>query len=239
MEIALQAKELKVVRGAKTVLSNLTFDVRKGEVFALLGGNGAGKSTTLLTFMGLLDPVTGEANVLGLSAKHEAISVRSHIAYLPESAALYEHLTAIENLNYFLSLSQSRPTRRELFEALDSVSLPEENRTQPLGSYSKGMRQKVAIALALLRETPILLLDEPTSGLDPAAVEDFHAVLMQLAAQGVTILMVTHDLYGVCQVADRVGLLHDGSLVNIFESNSNREIDISLVRDSFLGRKAA
>ena len=238
-EIALEATNLEVARGGKTVLSGMSFDVRQGEVFALLGGNGAGKSTTLLTFMGLLKPTSGTARVLGRSAADDPASVRRELAYLPESAALYEHLTARENLNYFLSLSQARPDQDSLNAALDAVSLPAESREHPLKSYSKGMRQKVAIALALLRKTPVLLLDEPTSGLDPSAVEDFHNIVEGLASTGVTIMMVSHDLYGACQVAHRVGLLRAGQLVDVFGAEADGAIDIAAIRDLFLRQQAA
>jgi len=238
-EPALKATDLEVIRGGKTVLSGMSFAVAKGEVFALLGGNGAGKSTTLLTFMGLLRPESGVAEVLGRSAAAEPAAVRNRIAYLPESAALYDHLTAWENLTYFLSLSRARPTRESLNAALDAVTLPAESRGQPLKSYSKGMRQKVAIALALLRETPVLLLDEPTSGLDPAAVEDFHDIIERLANEGVTVLLVTHDLYGACQAAHRVGLLQAGKLIDVFDAGAEGSIDIAAIRDLFLQRQAA
>lgn len=236
---ALKASELEVIRGGKQVLSGMSFEVKQGEVFALLGGNGAGKSTTLLTFMGLLKPNGGVAEVLGQSAAEKPTEVRNQIAYLPENAALYDHLNAWENLTYFLSLSQARPEQETLCAALDAVSLPEESRGQPLKSYSKGMRQKVAIALALLRETPVLLLDEPTSGLDPSAVEDFHRIIERLADKGVAILMVTHDLYGACQVANRVGILRAGQLVEVFEADENGSIDITTVRDLFLQQQVA
>jgi ABC-2 type transport system ATP-binding protein len=238
-DIALKATDLQVVRGGKTVLSGMTFSVNRGEVFALLGGNGAGKSTTLLTFMGLLRPDSGSAEVIGQSVVAAPAAIRQQLAYLPENAALYEHLNAWENLNYFLSLSQARPDHQTLRDALDAVSLPDASRDQPLKAYSKGMRQKVAIALALLRETPVLLLDEPTSGLDPAAVEDFHNIVERLAAKGVTVLMVTHDLFGACQVAHRVGLLRAGQLVDVFEAGVSGSIDIAQVRDLFLERHAA
>ena len=220
-------------------MSGMSFEVRQGEVFALLGGNGAGKSTTLLIFMGLLQANRGTAEVLGLSAAEDPLAVRSQIAYLPESASLYEHLNAWENLAYFLSLSQARPDHETLSAALDAVSLPADSRGQPLKSYSKGMRQKVAIALALLRETPVLMLDEPTSGLDPAAVEDFHTIIEGLAGKGVTILMVTHDLYGACQVAHRVGVLRAGQLADVFEAEVDGSVDIAAVRDLFLQQQAA
>ena len=234
IDVALKADCLEVIRGDKKVLSGMSFEVREGEVFALLGGNGAGKSTTLLTFMGVLKPSGGTAEVLGFSSAHRSDAVRKKIAYLPESAALYEHLTAYENLNYFLSLGYARPTQDALDAALDTVSLPAEARGQSMKSYSKGMRQKVAIALALMRDTPVLLLDEPTSGLDPAAVEDFHSVIHRLASNGVTVLMVTHDLYGACQVAHRVGLLRDGQLVDVLEQSQTGTVDIARMRGLFL-----
>lgn len=238
-EIALKATDLQLSRGGKKVLSGMSFAVRRGEIFALLGGNGAGKSTTLLAFMGLLKPDGGAAEVFGRSAVTDPAAVRNQIAYLPENAALYEHLNAWENLTYFLSLSQARPHHEGLNRALDTVSLPIESRDKPLKSYSKGMRQKVAIALALLRETPVLLLDEPTSGLDPSAVKDFHTIVGQLSVTGVTVLMVTHDLYGACEVAHRVGLLRSGQLVDVFAAGDDGAIDIAGVRDLFLTQKAA
>lgn len=236
---ALRASDLEVIRGGKAVLSGMSFEIKQGEVFALLGGNGAGKSTTLLTFMGLLHPNRGVAEVLGQSAAEQPEAVRKKIAYLPESAALYDHLTAWENLKYFLSLSQAQPDDKTLSDSLDAVSLPVESRGRPLKSYSKGMRQKVAIALALLRETPVLLLDEPTSGLDPSAVEDFHNIIERLAHNGVTVLMVTHDLYGACQVAHRVGVLRAGQLVDVFGAGVDGNIEIGAVRDLFLERQVA
>lgn len=238
-EYTLEAKNLELVRGGKQVLKGVSFALKQGEVFALLGGNGAGKSTTLLSFMGLLEASAGTAMVLGRSVANEPEEVRKDIAYLPESAALYEHLNAWENLDYFLSLAMQRPSRESLEEALNTVNLPKDFRDKPLRQYSKGMRQKVAIALAVLRATPILLLDEPTSGLDPAAVEDFHGLITELASRGITVLMVTHDLFGACQVADRVGLLSAGQLVDVFESNAAGTIDINAVRDVFLARQAA
>ena len=238
-DVALNAADLKIIRGSRMVLTGMSFQVRQGEVYALLGGNGTGKSTTLLTFMGLLQPSAGVAEVLGKSAASQPAEVRSQIAYLPESAALYDHLNAVENLRYFLSLCQARPEQDALDTALESVNLPPNSWSQPLHSYSKGMRQKTAIALALLRKSPVLLLDEPTSGLDPAAVEDFHGIIENLAGEGVTVLMVTHDMFGACQVAHRVGLLREGLIVEQFEADREGAIDMAAVRDELLQRQTA
>jgi ABC-2 type transport system ATP-binding protein len=221
------------------VLNTVSFTVLPGEVYALLGGNGAGKSTTLLTFLGFLRPSGGEVLVAGQSVASNVEAARAQIAYLPEAASLYGHLDAYENLGYFLDLAGRKVTRAAVDAALDQVALPGEARSRRMQSYSKGMRQKTAIALALLRDTPILLLDEPTSGLDPVAIDEFHDLVKALAAAGRTVLMVTHDVYGACQVADRVGLLRGGQLVGSFEAPPGGRIDTETVHAAFAEREAA
>ncbi|MEM6475003.1 MAG: ABC transporter ATP-binding protein [Pseudomonadota bacterium] len=239
MTSPLEAQSLSLVREGNTVLDGVSFAVAKGEIFALLGGNGAGKSSTLLTFLGFLEPSGGEVLVNGKSVGADVAGARSTIAYLPEAASLYGHMTAYENLDYFLDLAGKSASREDIDSALDRVALPDEARTRRLQSYSKGMRQKTAIALALLRETPILLLDEPTSGLDPVAIDEFHDLVKALAEGGQTILMVTHDVYGACQVADRVGLLRGGQLVGSFTAENGERIDTETVHAAFSERQAA
>ena len=212
------ADSLTVSRGGRQVLDTVSFSVQQGDVFALLGGNGAGKSTTLLTLLGLIAPQSGEARIDGKRVQDNVGDIRRMTAYLPESANLYPHLTAIENLDYFLSLAGVDRTGADVEQALDTVALAPEARGRRLAAYSKGMRQKVAIALAILRDTPLLLLDEPTSGLDPIAVDEFNTLVTSMSAEGTTVVMVTHDVYGVCQVARSVGLLRRGKLVTVFDA---------------------
>ncbi len=239
MTSSLEARSLVLVRDGNIVLNDVSFTVAPGEVYALLGGNGAGKSTTLLTFLGFLAPSSGAVLVSGREVASDVEAARAQIAYLPEAASLYGHLDAYENLGYFLDLAGRKVTLAAVDAALDQVALPREARTRRMQSYSKGMRQKTAIALALLRETPILLLDEPTSGLDPVAIDEFHDMVKVLAAAGRTVLMVTHDVYGACQVADRVGLLRDGRLVGSFEATQGGRIDTETVHAAFAERGAA
>lgn len=234
-----EARNLTVQRGQASVLSDINFKVSAGEIFALLGGNGAGKSTTLLTFLGLLEASAGEALVFGKSVQDDMAAVRSKVAYLPEAATLYPHLSAYENIDYFLSLAAVGRSRADVEEALDRVSLQEEARDQHMERYSKGMRQKTAIALALLRETPILFLDEPTSGLDPVAIDEFNKLVTDLAKAGTTIVMVTHDVYGACQVAHRIALLRRGTLVGSFEAKNGERIDTETVHAAFAERAVA
>ncbi len=238
MTYALEANSLSVERSGTSVLKDISFSVSPGEIYALLGGNGAGKSTTLLTFLGFLDPASGSVSVRGAEVRNSISAARQAIAFLPEAATLYGHLTAYENLKYFLSLAKLKVSKDGLDQALDAVALQKDARSKRMETYSKGMRQKTAIALAILRESPILLLDEPTSGLDPVAIDEFNRLVRKLADEGRTILMVTHDVYGACQVADRVGLLRRGELVGTFD-RSESGIDTETVHRAFAERANA
>ncbi|GCL65233.1 ABC transporter ATP-binding protein [Pseudaquabacterium pictum] len=238
-EPRLQAEQLHVQRAGKQVLAGISFAVAGGEVYGLLGGNGAGKSTTLATFLGFLPVASGRVRVDGRDVHADVVAARRAVAYLPEAAALYPHLDARENLRYFVQLAGVDSSATAIDAALDQVSLPAEARSRRLQGYSKGMRQKVAIALALLRGTGILLLDEPTSGLDPLAIDEFHALVRGLADAGKAILMVTHDVYGACQVADRIGLLRGGQLVAEFAAPAGQRIDTETVHRAFSARAAA
>ena len=231
--ISIEAESLSITRGKKEVVENLSFSVKQGEVFGLLGGNGAGKSTTLLAFLGFLKSIQGAAKINGVDVTADPRAARQAIAYLPESANLYPHLSALENINYFLSLAKAKKTAVDIDAALDQVSLAKQDRDRRLSSYSKGMRQKVAIAVAMLRHAPILFLDEPTSGLDPVAIDEFNQLITELAKNGTTVLMVTHDVYGACQVADRIGLLNGGELVGIFEAPEGAQISVTEVHQAF------
>lgn len=230
---AISVNDLYVARDGTSVLHGVSFDVPPGSVYALLGGNGAGKSTTLLTLLGFLKPSSGTATVLDRDIATATTEVRETIAYLPEAVTLYPHLTAYENLDYFLDLAGRQLSRLDLDAALDRVALQDEARSRRMSSYSKGMRQKVAIALAILRDTPVLLLDEPTSGLDPIAINEFNALIRQLSGEGRTVLMVTHDVYGACQIADRIGLLRHGKLVGAFAAEPGARIDTQTVHAAF------
>ncbi len=236
----LEARSLSVVRSGQQVLSDVSFSIAPGEVHALLGGNGAGKSTTLLTFLGFLAPASGSVHVRGREVHENISDARRVIAYLPEAATLYGHLNAYENLRYFLSLAGASPDLEALDAALDRVALQGEARERVMQTYSKGMRQKVAIALAILRDAPVLLLDEPTSGLDPMAIDEFNRLVRDLAGAGRTILLVTHDVYGACHVADRIDLLHNGELVGAFDRPPElQRIDTEAVHAAFACRASA
>jgi len=230
---AIAVSDLFVSRNNTQVLKGISFEVETGSIYALLGGNGAGKSTTLLTLLGFLRPDKGSASVLNYDVTNQTSTLRQQVAYLPEAATLYPHLNAYENLEYFLDLAGKKLSRTQLDQTLDEVGLQADSRIKHMETYSKGMRQKVAIALAILREAPILFLDEPTSGLDPIAIDEFNRLISKLAKNGTTVLMVTHDVYGACQVANRIGLLRHGALVGMFEAPESGQISSDEVHRAF------
>jgi ABC-2 type transport system ATP-binding protein len=231
-----EIRSLSVSFLGKAVLSNLDMQVGKGSIYALLGGNGAGKSTTLSVLLGFLRPTSGEVRVGGVTPWQAPNRARAQLAYLPENVALYEHLTAIENVDYLLSLSERRHEVSAIGDALQAAGLQESAWRQRLGGFSKGMRQKVAIATALMREVPLLLLDEPTSGLDPGASADFHGLLESVRARGTSVLMVTHDLMGAVEVADRIGVLEHGRIIH---EADRVDFDLAALHAHFSGRAHA
>jgi ABC-2 type transport system ATP-binding protein len=230
--------DLIVERGKRRVLDGLSFAVAPGTVYALLGGNGAGKSTTLFALLGLLQRSGGAVTVAGHDPQTAPDAVRAACAYLAESVALYDHLSAQENVGYFLGLAGQTRSEAQRAEAFDAVQLDRSAWGSRVGTFSKGMRQKTAIALALLRQTPVLLLDEPTTGLDPAAASDFHRLLMDLKARNVAVLMVTHDLLGAADSADAIGLIDKGKLAKEWRDGPGR-YDVSALHRAFSGRAAA
>lgn len=193
-------------------VDRLDLTVAPGEVYALLGPNGAGKTTTINLFLGFLTPDEGEALVGDRVAHRDPLAARRLLAYLPEQVALYPSLSGLENLRYFAALAGVDASADALRGHLRRAGLQEEAHGRRVATYSKGMRQKVGVALALARGARALLLDEPTSGLDPAASFEFAELLRALSADGVAVLMATHDLFRVQDVAHRVGLMRDGRL---------------------------
>lgn len=226
---------LVVERGGRRIVDGLSLTLAPGDVYALLGGNGAGKSTTLFATLGLLPRSGGRIAVAGHDPATAADAVRAACAYLPENVALYPAFTARENVVYFLELAGSPRDRAEIEAAFAAVKLDAGAWDRPVGGFSKGMRQKAAIALALLRRTPLLLLDEPTSGLDPAATRDFHALVADVATRGVAVLMVTHDLFGAADVAGRIGLLAGGRLAREWQAVAGApRFDLNALHDGFV-----
>jgi len=195
-------------------LDHINFRVMPGEVFVMLGGNGAGKTTTINLFLGFLDPTEGEALVDGIAVYKDPLAAKQNLAFVSENVMLYANFTAIQNLDYFARLGGKRRYRREDYrDVLLRVGLTEEAHDKKLRGFSKGMRQKCGIAVAMLKDSPIILLDEPTAGLDPKAGYEFTQLLQSLRNEGKSILMSTHDIFRAKEVADVIAILRDGQIV--------------------------
>lgn len=204
-------------------LSNMELELAPGDIYALFGPNGAGKTTTINLILGFLKPDSGTISVEGFSPYQQPQHARRHTAYLPESVALHPQLNGIENLKYFSLLAGIKLTKEKCEDLLNQAGLNASAHTRAAREYSKGMRQKVAIAIALAKDAKLLLLDEPTSGLDPSAANDFFRTLSTIAKQGMAILMTTHDFWRIQETATRIGILQGGSLQEI---NDPRNVDI-------------
>lgn len=210
----IEAKQLSKIYGTQSALKALDLYIKEGEIFALLGQNGAGKTTTINCFLGFVEPTSGEALIHGIPVQSNPQETKKHLAYIPETVMLYQNLSGIENLAFFSSLAGQNYTEDKLMEFLSRSGLQKGAQKQKVGGYSKGMRQKVGIAIALAKKAKALFLDEPTSGLDPKAANEFSEILKELSGNGTAILMATHDIFRAKEVAHRVGIMKEGQLVS-------------------------
>jgi len=212
--------------GAKVALDGMSLTLHAGDVFALLAPNGAGKTTTLNLILGFLRADSGTVFVCGEPVADMAGTTRRQLAYLPEQVAIYPELSGKENLHYFALLAGAELDDATLTRLLSEAGLRPEAHGRAARHYSKGMRQKVGIAIAMARDARLLLLDEPTSGLDPLAAAELSAALRAAAARGIAILMATHDLYHIKEVATRVGFLHGGRIAREIDPQATTHADL-------------
>ena len=226
----LEALDLTKRYDGVTALDALTLTVKPGEVFCLLGANGAGKTTTINLFLNFIQPTSGTARINALDVTAEPLETKRYVAYIPETVMLYRNLTGLENLEYFSALA-GRPdyTRTQLLDFLHRVGLQPDAADRRVGAYSKGMRQKVGIAIALAKGARALLLDEPTSGLDPKASNEFSALLQHMSADGVAVLMATHDLFRAKESGTRVGIMKHGRLVRTLSTDEVGHADLERI----------
>jgi len=195
-------------------LNNVSFVVNPGQIFSMLGGNGAGKTTTINIFLNLIEPTSGEARINGITTHKEPLKAKQYISYVSENVMLYPDFTAFQNLDFFSKLAgKINYTKKDYREVLLRVGLQEEAHNKKLRGFSKGMRQKCGIAVAILKNSPAILLDEPTSGLDPNAGLQFVKLLQELKDEGKAILMSTHDIFRAKEISDMIGIMKEGNLV--------------------------
>ncbi|MGZ7046125.1 MAG: ABC transporter ATP-binding protein [Candidatus Aminicenantales bacterium] len=195
-------------------LDGLTFRVEPGEIFCMFGANGAGKTTTINLFLNFIPPTSGTALIEGIDVAKDPLKAKRHVSFVSENVMLYGNFTAIQNLDYFSRLAGKRTlAKKDYAEVLGRVGLQREAFDKRIKNFSKGMRQKLGIAIALVKDAPNVLLDEPTSGLDPQSGREFLEILVQMRNQGKSVFMSTHDIFRAKLIADRIGFMRKGKLV--------------------------
>jgi ABC-2 type transport system ATP-binding protein len=211
----LEAVELtKRYEDGLLALDHVSFGVLPGEILAVLGGNGAGKTTTINLFLNFIEPSEGEARIDGIVTHREPLRAKARVSYVSENVMLYPNFTALQNLDFFARLGGKTGLGRDDYrDILARVGLAPEAHDKKLKDFSKGMRQKCGIAIAIVKDSPAILLDEPTSGLDPQAGREFIELLDALRREGKAILMSTHDIFRAREIADTVAIMDGGRIL--------------------------
>jgi len=195
-------------------LDTLNLEVKPGEIFCLLGANGAGKTTTINLFLNFIEPTSGQALINGIDVTKEPLETKKYVSYVSENVMLYGNFTARQNLDFFAKLGGKKNlAKQDYYNLFRRIGLQEDAFERKLKKFSKGMRQKVGLAIAMVKDADNILLDEPTSGLDPKAAAEFMGILKQLREEGKSILMCTHDIFRAKEVADKVGIMKEGRMV--------------------------
>lgn len=211
-QVVVQTRGLTKRYGATLAVDDLDLQVRTGEVFGLLGPNGAGKTTTIMMLLGLTEPSDGHAEVLGMDPRRQPLAVKRHVGYLPDAVGFYDDLTGRQNLRFTARLNGLADDDDWLSELLDTVGLADAADNQ-VETYSRGMRQRLGLADALVKQPRLLILDEPTVAIDPRGVEEVLALIGRLRdEQGVAVMLSSHLLHQVQEVCDRVGIFVQGRL---------------------------
>jgi len=197
-------------------LDHMNLEVQAGEIFCLLGANGAGKTTTINLMLNFIDPTEGTATIKDIDVVKEPLDAKRYVSYLSENVMLYGNFTARQNLDFFTKLGGKRNVEKEeYYMVMRRVGLPERAFEMRLKHFSKGMRQRLGIAIVIMKDAPVVLLDEPTSGLDPKGAADFLGILGELRDEGKAIFMSTHDIFRAKDIADRVGIMKEGHLAMV------------------------
>ncbi len=212
----LEIENLSKHYGDVKAVQDLDLTVEPGEIFCMLGANGAGKTTTLMVALGFTEPTAGTVRICGVDVTQDPLEAKRHVAYVSENVMLYGNFTARQNLDFFTKLGGKKDASdADYAQVLGRVGLQEDAFNRRVKGFSKGMRQKLGIAIAIMKDAKVILLDEPTSGLDPKSGVEFLQLLEDLRTEGKAIWMTTHDIFRAKGIADRVGIMVSGHLVQL------------------------
>lgn len=214
-DLAISVENLTKRYGDLTAVNGISFNVKRGEIFAFLGPNGAGKTTTVEILVGLRKPTSGGATVLGFDIAKDLKEIKKRIGVLPQSFNTYDRLTVKENIEYFAGMFDSRPDVDGLIKLVDL----EDKKKEQFRNLSGGLKQRLGIAVALVNDPEVVFLDEPTSGLDPKARHGVWRLIEDLHAKGKTVFLTTHYMEEAEALADRVGIIHNGKIVALDEKD--------------------
>ena len=217
----------------KTVINSCNMSVKKGRIYCLVGQNGAGKTTLFKILLGLTSATQGTATVLGMDCKNESLEILARTGSLIETPVFYEHISARKNLKIHLEYMDCKDADKKIESILEKVGL-KDSADQHVSTFSLGMRQRLAIARALVHEPSLLILDEPINGMDPAGIRDMRELFRNLSEQGVTILMSSHFLSEVELVADDIGFLVNGTIVREVQSQDISQQNAGGLEDYFM-----
>jgi ABC-2 type transport system ATP-binding protein len=225
----LETKDLtKQYEDGLLALDHLNLKVEPGEIFCMFGANGAGKTTAINLILGFIPPTEGTAFVEGVDVVKEPLKSKDHISYVSENVMLYGNFTAYQNLDYFSRLAGKRNLKKtDYADVMSRVGLQENAFDMRVKNFSKGMRQKLGIAFAILKDAPNLILDEPTSGLDPKSGQEFLDLLLELKDREKSIFISSHDIFRAKFIADRVGFMLQGKLVMMKTSEDLKGEDLN------------
>ncbi len=220
----------------RLALDAINLSVEPGEIYCLLGANGAGKSTAISIFLSFLEPSSGRALINGIDVANDPLEAKKHVSFVPEDLTVYGQLSARQNIEFFARLAGKRGVKKEeCYNVLRQVGLQDRSFEQAVSSFTKGMRQKLGLAIAMMRDTNAVFMDEPTSGLDPKDGTDFMDLVNELRERGKAILIATRDMFRVKDIADRIGILKEGRKIIERTRSELRHENLEALYLSYMG----
>ncbi len=217
----------KIYEDGAVGVDNLDLSIPAGEIFVLLGANGAGKTSTIMLILGFTEPTSGTVKVNGIDVQKDPLEAKKHVAYVSENVMLYGNFTARQNIDFFTRLSgRGDVSEDDYLAAFRRVGLEENAYHRRVRGFSKGMRQRLGIAIAILKNAELIALDEPTSGLDPKGGFEFLETVRSLKGEGKAILMSSHDIFRAKAIADRLGIMSHGMILEIIDRERLEHVDL-------------